>query len=192
MEPSVSDNCFLIKSHFFRCRVLVLLRQKSLCKASGLSCKVRQTTFSYIQRTSIIYSLKVVEFYKCCFTEVSLCVKCIVRSQIYHHLDLFFYMHILSYLLNQKQSNEAAFDTGVHGIAASECETQFAEGTVLFHVNQSAGFGHASIKNFLKFMKNVTDAPELVLDPFLLTVLLSISTISIYEAQVLLYSSRVR
>jgi hypothetical protein len=33
-------------------------------------------------------------------------------------------------------------------------------------------------------MKNVVNAPELVLDPFLLTVLLSLSTISIYEQQV--------
>lgn len=55
---------------------------------------------------------------------------------------------------------------------------------MLFHIHQSARFGHASIKNFLKFMKNVVNAPELVLDPFLLTVLLSLSTISIYEQQV--------
>jgi hypothetical protein len=69
-------------------------------------------------------------------------------------------------------------------VAASESETQFSEATVLFHIHQSARFGHASIKNFLKFMKNVVNAPELVLDPFLLTVLLSLSTISIYEQQV--------
>lgn len=59
---------------------------------------------------------------------------------------------------------------------------------MLFHIHQSARFGHASIKNLMKFMKNVTNAPELVLDPFLLTVLLSVSTISIYEEQVLAYS----
>ena len=60
---------------------------------------------------------------------------------------------------------------------------------MLFHIHQSASFGHASIKNFLKFMKSVVNAPELVLDPFLLTVLLSLSTISIYEQQVFACSS---
>jgi hypothetical protein len=62
---------------------------------------------------------------------------------------------------------------------------------VLFHIHQSARFGHASIKNFLKFMKNVANAPELILDPFLLTVLLSISSISIYEEQVVACSNDV-
>lgn len=62
---------------------------------------------------------------------------------------------------------------------------------MLFHIHQSARFGHASIKNFLKFMKNVANAPELILDPFLLTVLLSISSISIYEEQVVACSNDV-
>lgn len=88
-------------------------------------------------------------------------------------------------------SNKAVFDNDLHGVAASERETQFAEATVLFHIHQSARFGHASVKNFLKFTKSVTDAPELVLDPFLLSVLLSVSTVSIYEEQVLAYSSHV-
>jgi hypothetical protein len=81
-------------------------------------------------------------------------------------------------------SLEARLDTDLHDVAASESETQAAEATVLFHIHQSARFGHASIRNFLKFMKNVTNTPELVLDPFLLTVLLSVSNISIYEEQV--------
>ncbi|PSN53494.1 hypothetical protein C0J52_16738 [Blattella germanica] len=68
--------------------------------------------------------------------------------------------------------------------AASKCETQFAEATVLFHIHQAASFGHASIKNFIKYVKSVTHSPELILDPFLLTVLLSLSTISIYEEQI--------
>lgn len=86
-------------------------------------------------------------------------------------------------------SKEAVFDSDIHAIAASEYEVQFAEATVLFHIHQSARFGHASVKNILKFMKNVVNAPELALDPFLLTVLLSVSTISIYEEQVLAYSN---
>ena len=82
------------------------------------------------------------------------------------------------------RSNKTQCDRMWYDVAASESETQFSEATVLFHIHQSARFGHASIKNFLKFMKNVVNAPELVLDPFLLTVLLSLSTISIYEQQV--------
>jgi hypothetical protein len=86
--------------------------------------------------------------------------------------------------LSGRLSFEAGFHTDLCGVAASETETQSAEATVLFHVHQSARFGHASIRNFLKFTKSIANAPELVLDPFFLTVLLSLSNISIYEEQV--------
>jgi hypothetical protein len=88
---------------------------------------------------------------------------------------------MVSYL---ELSLEAGSHSRLCGVAASEIETQSAEATVLFHIHQSARFGHASIRNFLKFMKSVANAPELVLDPFFLTVLLSLSSISIYEEQV--------
>jgi hypothetical protein len=90
--------------------------------------------------------------------------------------------------LNAKLSRglalDARFRTVLCDVTASETETQSSEATALFHILQSARFGHASVRNFLKFMKNVANAPELVLDPFLLTVLLSVSNISIYQEQV--------
>jgi hypothetical protein len=102
-------------------------------------------------------------------------------SSTFHYLELII-------LLNEKffvgLSLDAWFHTNLCDLAASETETQSAEATVLFHILQSARFAHASIRNFLKFMKNVANAPELVLDPFLLTILLSLSNISIYQEQV--------
>jgi hypothetical protein len=86
--------------------------------------------------------------------------------------------------LSRELSLDAQFDTDLCDVAASETELQSAEATVLFHILQSARFGHASVRNFLKYMKNVTNASELVLDPFMLTVLLSVSSISIYQEQV--------
>lgn len=94
------------------------------------------------------------------------------------------YIIILNEKLSRRLSLDAWFHSSLCDVAASEAETQSAEATVLFYILQSARFGHASIRNFLKFMKNVANAPELVLDPFLLTVLLSVSNISIYQEQV--------
>ncbi|XP_069697907.1 Fanconi anemia group I protein [Periplaneta americana] len=108
---------------------------------------------------------------------------------LFLRLQTYFCTRLYNRLLpnnNRDTENSADLDTAVADSIelASERETQNAEATVLFHMHQSAQFGHASIKNFMKFMKSVTNAPELVLEPFLLTVLLSLSTISIYEEQV--------
>lgn len=110
------------------------------------------------------------------YTGKHVTVKSLTIANVFHYLQ-----YIIT--LNEK-SLDAWFHTVLCDVAASETETQSAEATVLFHILQSARFGHASIRNFLKFMKNVTNAPELVLDPFLLTVLLSVSNISIYQEQV--------
>lgn len=108
-------------------------------------------------------------------------VKSLTIANVFHYLQ---YIIILNEKLSRGLSLDAWFHTVLCDVAASETESQAAEATVLFHILQSARFGHASIRNFLKFMKNVANAPELVLDPFLLTVLLSVSNISIYQEQV--------
>ncbi|KAJ9598017.1 hypothetical protein L9F63_026879 [Diploptera punctata] len=116
---------------------------------------------------------------------LQLCIKqhgvaLFLRLQAYFSKRLYNRLHSSS-----TDSDPTEMDIGSDNIdPANESEAQFAEATVLFHILQSARFGHVSVKNFIKYMKSVTYAPELVLDPFLLTVLLSISTISIYEEQV--------
>ncbi|PNF15306.1 hypothetical protein B7P43_G01000 [Cryptotermes secundus] len=105
---------------------------------------------------------------------------------LFLRLQAYFCTRLYNRLLSTASSSESTslVANGDSIGLASETETQAAEATVLFHILQSARFGHASIRNFLKFMKNVANAPELVLDPFLLTVLLSVSNISIYQEQV--------
>lgn len=61
---------------------------------------------------------------------------------------------------------------------------QQAEATIIYHIHQAAYLGHESVKEFLSSLKNVTKSPEIVLNPFLLGVLLSISTINSYEDKV--------
>lgn len=56
-----------------------------------------------------------------------------------------------------------------------------AESTVLYHIHTAASLGYACIKDYLNSAKNMTKAPELVLSPFQLMVLFTISTISHYE-----------
>lgn len=105
---------------------------------------------------------------------------------LFLRLQAYFCTRLYNRLLSTARDSEStslAADGDSIGLA-SETEAQPSEATVLFHILQSARFGHASIRNFLKFTKNVTNAPELVLDPFLLTVLLSVSNISIYQEQV--------
>lgn len=56
-----------------------------------------------------------------------------------------------------------------------------AESTVLYHIHTAASLGYECIKDFLNVTKNLTKAPELVLNPFQLMALFTISTISHYE-----------
>ncbi|XP_063989742.1 Fanconi anemia group I protein homolog [Diachasmimorpha longicaudata] len=56
-------------------------------------------------------------------------------------------------------------------------EIQDTESTVLYHIRQSALLNHSSLKDFVKNLKNVTNAPEFILEPFPMSVLLMISDI---------------
>nr|XP_022920063.1 Fanconi anemia group I protein-like [Onthophagus taurus] len=58
------------------------------------------------------------------------------------------------------------------------------QSTVLYHIQQCALLSHESLKEYFNFIKTLTRAPEFLLHPFQLTVLLSISTISIHKTVV--------
>lgn len=60
-----------------------------------------------------------------------------------------------------------------------ECES-----TVLYHIEEAAKISRGCVSDLLKFAKSCIHTPEIILDPFLLAVLLSLSTISAYEQQV--------
>ncbi|XP_049952451.1 Fanconi anemia group I protein-like [Schistocerca serialis cubense] len=62
-------------------------------------------------------------------------------------------------------------------------DIQRSESTVLFHISQAAAGGHSIVKELIKSLKNVRNAPEFVLNPFLVAVLLCVSSISSYEDQ---------
>uniref|UniRef100_A0A0C9QHI6 Fanci_0 protein n=1 Tax=Fopius arisanus TaxID=64838 RepID=A0A0C9QHI6_9HYME len=61
-------------------------------------------------------------------------------------------------------------------------EIQDTESTVLYHIRQSALLNHSSLKDFVKNLKNITNAPEFILEPFPMSVLLLIS--DIYNDQI--------
>lgn len=62
-------------------------------------------------------------------------------------------------------------------------EIQETESTVLYHIYQAAQLDHSRLKDFISSLKKVTNAPEYILDPFLMAVLLSVS--NVYEDQVI-------
>lgn len=61
-------------------------------------------------------------------------------------------------------------------------EVQDIESTVLYHVYQAAQLNHENMKDFIRFLKHVSHASEYMLQPFMLSVLMSVS--GIYEDQV--------
>lgn len=63
-------------------------------------------------------------------------------------------------------------------------ELSDCEGMVLYHIQEWAKLSRGCVSELLKFTKSVVNTPEVILDPFLLAVLLSLSTISAYDVQV--------
>ncbi|XP_026674075.1 Fanconi anemia group I protein isoform X2 [Ceratina calcarata] len=61
-------------------------------------------------------------------------------------------------------------------------EVQENESTVLYHVYQAARLNHENMRDFIRFIKQVSYAPEYMLQPFMLAVLMTVS--SIYEDQI--------
>ncbi|XP_029045832.2 Fanconi anemia group I protein isoform X1 [Osmia bicornis bicornis] len=69
-------------------------------------------------------------------------------------------------------------DIGIIGIK----QVQDIESTVLYYLYQAAQLNHENMKDFIRYLKNVSSASEYILQPFMLAVLISIS--SIYEEQI--------
>ncbi|XP_067004325.2 Fanconi anemia group I protein [Anabrus simplex] len=84
------------------------------------------------------------------------------------------------YTQTASSADTLAIDSDSGGLA----EIQRTESTVLFFINQSASLGHSSVKEFMKSLRTVNTAPEMVINPFFLCVLLSISCVPSYEEQV--------
>ncbi|XP_076241855.1 Fanconi anemia complementation group I [Calliopsis andreniformis] len=61
-------------------------------------------------------------------------------------------------------------------------EVRDVESTVLYHVYQAAQLNHDNMKDFIRYLKNISHASQYTLQPFVLAVLLSIS--DIYEDQI--------
>ena len=59
------------------------------------------------------------------------------------------------------------------------------ESMVLYHIEECAILSRGCVSQLLRLAKTSVYCPEIILDPFILTVLLSLSSISVYEAQVL-------
>lgn len=64
-------------------------------------------------------------------------------------------------------------------------EVQEIESTVLYYLYQAAQLNHENMKDFIRYLRNVSSASEYILQPFMLAVLMSIS--SIYEEQVITF-----
>jgi len=64
-------------------------------------------------------------------------------------------------------------------------EVQDVESTVLYHISQAAELNHQHIRDYIKYFKSVLHIPEVILEPFVLSVLLTVSSID--ETQVIIY-----
>lgn len=82
---------------------------------------------------------------------------------------------------NMTQRSSSSF----HLETASEHEVVQAEGTILLYIHQWADVGHESMKDYLNSLKHTTKLPEYILQPFHLSMLLSLSCILVYKKQVI-------
>ncbi|XP_071633870.1 Fanconi anemia group I protein isoform X1 [Temnothorax longispinosus] len=56
-------------------------------------------------------------------------------------------------------------------------EVQSIESTVLYHISQAAELNHQHIRDYIKYFKSVSHTPEAILEPFMLSVLLTVASI---------------
>ncbi|RLU26295.1 hypothetical protein DMN91_000089 [Ooceraea biroi] len=56
-------------------------------------------------------------------------------------------------------------------------EVQDIESTVLYHIYQAAQLNHQHVRDYIKYFKTVSFAPESILEPFMLSVLLMVASI---------------
>lgn len=57
-------------------------------------------------------------------------------------------------------------------------EVQDIESTVLYHISQAAELNHQHIRDYVKYFKSVSHIPETILEPFMLSVLLTVASIN--------------
>lgn len=99
---------------------------------------------------------------------------------IFFRLQTYFNTKVY-YNANDNENNPESMDLIE---STSNQEAIDAEGTVLFHIHDAASLGYECIKDFLNVAKNLSKAPELVLNPFQLSALFTISTLPHYEETV--------
>ncbi|CAH0394573.1 unnamed protein product [Bemisia tabaci] len=83
---------------------------------------------------------------------------------------------------------EEMLDDSMDAITAetdTEAELSAAENTILYHIEESAKFSRSSVMDLVKLVKASSHLPDLIFDPFILSILLSVSCIAAYETQVL-------
>ncbi|KAG7201026.1 hypothetical protein KM043_003378 [Ampulex compressa] len=74
-------------------------------------------------------------------------------------------------------------DNSFEGIdAISIKEVQNAESTVLYHIYHAARSNHESMRHYMRYLRSIVSAAEYMLEPFVMAILLSVS--SIYDNQV--------
>ncbi|GAB1869216.1 Fanconi anemia group I protein-like protein [Camponotus japonicus] len=75
------------------------------------------------------------------------------------------------------QANSDSIDTFETIGMINPREVQDIESTVLYHIYQAAQLNHQLIRDYIKYFKSVTHVPEAVLEPFMLSVLLTVASI---------------
>ncbi|XP_011647262.1 Fanconi anemia group I protein [Pogonomyrmex barbatus] len=56
-------------------------------------------------------------------------------------------------------------------------EIQDVESTVLYHISQAAELNHQHVRDYIKYFKSLSHIPEVVLEPFMLSVLLTVASV---------------
>ncbi|XP_014472318.1 PREDICTED: Fanconi anemia group I protein isoform X5 [Dinoponera quadriceps] len=81
------------------------------------------------------------------------------------------------FTLRFSQVNSDDTDTFETIDTISTKEIQDIESTVLYHVYQAAQLNHQHIRDYIRYSKNISSNPEAVLEPFMLSVLLTVASV---------------
>ncbi|KAG8224015.1 hypothetical protein J437_LFUL001092 [Ladona fulva] len=109
---------------------------------------------------------------------------------VFLHLCEYFSKHLYcreKQNASSREDSESIFselDSDSYG-PNSISEMRLAEGTVLYHVEEAARVGSPLVHNLLSSLKGIINTPELVINPFLITVLLHLVSTNMYQNQVL-------
>ncbi|XP_032678232.1 Fanconi anemia group I protein isoform X3 [Odontomachus brunneus] len=81
------------------------------------------------------------------------------------------------FTLRFSQANSDDTDTFETIDTISVKEIQDIESTVLYHIYQAAQLNHQHIRDYIRYSKNVLNAPEAILEPFMFSVLLTVASV---------------